>query len=296
MAECNINLVFHGVFGLILSPKQIEVVFPFFGLHEYLFGCWDHFEPWGKGSYELVGIDGISGSYPRPDFDPARIPTVYGLHQQTPENLYCGLKLPSYPQSVNFFRDYRHDDKLMPYEGVHGDSLKLNRLAGPVVLSYKAKSPDDLQLKHREKNVKFDRVRESEGGGINLHFFAEGENDLPCECDDDFEFQVGRHYFEVWNRLTGLIGGLDLRLSRIEPFVAGGLSNASVFNTGVPGLPAAQLFDLEDLYKQKHPCPKCDRTGQIGGPLDDCGKAHLIVDNRSPENSRGPSSATDRAA
>jgi hypothetical protein len=97
-------------------------------------------------------------------------------------------------------------------------------------------------------------------------------------CDPDYLYQVGMHYSESWGKLTSLISGLDLRLAKIKPFVAGGSQNPPIGN--LPhGLPSVQLRDLDELYRAKHPCRQCGNSGAFGG-VEDCPKAHVVIDNR----------------
>jgi hypothetical protein len=108
-----------------------------------------------------------------------------------------------------------------------------------------------------------------------LHFFAEGEKDLPDAGDRDRSPRVSIHYLEAWTRLTSLVAGLDVRLDQIWPFVLGH-TQPLPNDTGIPGLPKGHLADLDEL----HALSVNPESNPFGGDSD-CDKAHLIIDNRS---------------
>lgn len=277
----NVNLVFHGVFAFVLNPDTIDVVFPYFSPHEYLFGCWGDLEPLGKGDLHVVGLQGISHCRPYPDFSPDQSATVANFNETCDDNLFCTVKLKHYPSSVHLFRPYAKPlDKngvvisRFPFSGVHGQGLNPSALAGPIVFCYQATCLEDVQIVYRKKPLKFNRNPESDSETMNLHFFAEGEKDLPQEGDLDRPPQVSVHYQNAWTRLVSTIASLDIRLGQLWPFVLGHTQPLPP-KTGVPGLPPEQLADLDEIFNAvHHPGPNT-----FGGDTD-CDKAHLVVDNR----------------
>ena len=280
----NVNLVFHGVFAFVLNPKGIAVLAPYFAPHEYLFGSWGDLEPLPKGRMEIEGLNGSNGRLPNPDFSSDQSPTVHCHRQHCPDNLFCILHLQQYPTAVHYFRPYQKPKDFgtgapiprFPYIGVHGSALKPSALAGPVVFTYQAQAINDVQVKFRNKPLTFSRNLDPTGQAFNLHFFAEGEKDLPAPADRDRPFQVGVHYLEAWTRLTSLIAGLDVRLGELWPFVTGHTEPLPP-NTGIPGLPPAQLADLDEILAES---VNPGNPGNFGGDTD-CDKAHLIIDNRA---------------
>jgi hypothetical protein len=283
----NVNLVFHGVFAFVLNRDSVEVLFPFFSPHQYLFGPWHptepvkHFEPMPKGEIELSGISGIRSNKPRPDFPTHQVPAVYGHRERCDDNLFCTLKLSQYPKSVHGFREYtRPSDnsgkpiKRFPFGGIHGSGLSPSALAGPMVLCYQAKSADDVNVNFRGRTLNFERIASPDGKALNLHFFAEGENDLPAEGDMDRPAQVSVHYQEVWRRLTGMISGLDVRLAQLWPFVISSVKQPPN-DTGIEGLPKQQLAELDELSAA------VEDPDTYGGDHSDCEKAHILIDNRT---------------
>jgi hypothetical protein len=285
MSDKHINLVFHGVFAFVLTKDGIEVLCPSFAPHEYRFGCWGHLRPLGKGHCRLTGLDGVNGVTPVPDFNRNYSPTVGGFDQVNPENLFCAMKLSEYPLAVYHFRLYENPTKGSPFPfcGVHGSKLNLSTLAGPIALSYTTDSFDSVELQYSNMSVDFDAIPEPNPNKdvMNLHFFAEGEHDLPPMTDADFKYQVGIHYQEAWSRLTSLLFSLDVRLKQIAPFVEGGTPTPPA-DTNVRGLPGSQLLDLDEIYQLsllKNPTPQ-QVQGVFGGHTD-CDKAHLVIDNRA---------------
>src|SRR5215469_6750512 len=136
----NVHLVFHGVYAFILNRDDIEVFAPYFSAHEYLFGCWQDFEPLPKGTIKVEGIDGSNGNHPDPDFDHTQSPTVKGHPTQCcVDNLFCTFKV-KYPKEVRYFRPYSRPMQAprFPFIGVHGSGLNPNVLAGPLVFVYTA--------------------------------------------------------------------------------------------------------------------------------------------------------------
>lgn len=281
----NVNLVFHGVFAFVLNPEGIEVLIPYFSPHEYLFGSWGDLEPLGKGDLDIKGLIGIVGNQPNPDFSADQSPTVKGHRERDKDNLFAVLHLEHYPSAVHHFRPYEKKDikdfggaviQRFPFGGVHGAGLEPTALAGPVVFTYTAQSLDDVQVVCRNKPLKFNRTPDAKvPTTFNLHFFAEGEKDLPAPTERDRLHQVTVHYLEAWTRLTGLVAGLDVRLDQLWPFVVGHTQPLPA-DTGIPGLPPEQLADLDEILAIKED-PKSD---PFGGDSD-CDKAHLVIDNRS---------------
>jgi hypothetical protein len=277
----NVNLVFHGVFAFVLEEAKIDVLFPYYSPHEYLFGCWNDFEPLPKGDVAASGLDGIGHCRPYPDFDPGQVPTVRArLTQRCPDNLFCVLHLHHYPREVHYFRPYKLPPSAealarFPYKGVHGDSVNLTTLAGPVVFRYTAASPDAVQFVFRKKPLKFNRNPEPGFESLNIHFFGEGEGDLPPTGNLDRPSQVAVHYSGAWTNLTSTIASLDVRLDKIFPFVIG-KNPIPTDPTSLPDLPAVQLRDLDELLIP-HPAP-----GDVGSGGDtDCDFAHVVIDNRA---------------
>lgn len=272
----NVNLVFHGVFAFVLGKKRIDVLFPYFSSHDYLFGCWKDFEPLPKGHVGARGLEGINHCQPDPDFDATQLPTVAaGLTKICPNNLFCGLRLHEYPSAVYCFRPYSVPPssdhlKKFPYMGVHGDSIDISTLAGPVVLRYQTEDPGAVQFVFRDKPLKFNRHLESGFESLNIHFFAEGERDLPKSGDPDRTVQAAVHYNGVWTGLTSMIASLDVRLDKLYPFVSG--HNPIPTASTLPDLPPEQLLDLDELLPV---------TGIIIGGDTDCEFAHLVIDNRA---------------
>ena len=276
----NVNLVFHGVFAFVLDQTTLDVVFPYYSPHEYLFGCWNDFEPLPKGDISASGLDGISGCRPSPDFDPTQVPTVTsGLSQRCPDNLFCTLHLHQYPCEVHYFRPYslppsRPALSRFPYKGVHGDNINVTTLSGPIVLRYTAASPDTVQFVFRNKTLKFNRTPEAGFETLNIHFFGEGEGDLPPDDDPDRPAQVSVHYTGAWTNLTSTIASLDVRLDKIFPFV-NGKNPIPTGPTALPDLPSYELRELDELQLGR-PDP-----GTIISRGDtDCDLAHLVIDNR----------------
>jgi len=290
----NVNLVFHGVFAFVLNDGSLDVLFPYFAPHQYLFGSWHaadpmrYFEPLPKGDVKIGGLKGCTGRRPDPDFPKDLVPTVHGLRERSNDVLFCALHLKEYPLAVHAFRAYDKPNELkpggqpikrFPFGGVHGTGLEPKAMAGPMVLRYQSESADavEVQFRFREeayRPLRFDRFLEADRNTLNLHFFSEGEKDIPGPKDPDRGPQVCIHYQEIWKRLTGLIAGLDIRLDQLWPFVTGHLKKLPA-NTGVPGLPKEQLADLDEIGQLLQ-----DGADSLGGDIDDCNKAHIVVDNR----------------
>jgi hypothetical protein len=314
MSDYNINLVFHGVFAFVLNPDGINVLSPYVPAHDYLFGCWDAFQPMGKGEMQVVGLDGCKGCRPCPDFNSDLNPTVTGFTTVNHENVFCSIKLGVYPNQVKVFRKYdkpqndSHGNPLgrFPFGGVHGRGLSPSALGGPIVLVYTAKKLEALQLldDYYHMPLHFKRVFDAKTNTLNLHFFAEGIHDLPADDDDDFRYQVGIHYSDTWSRLVGTIASLDVRLDKVWPFVTG-RPYPPPDPTGVTGLPPDQLLDLDEMHQlaalraaagpDVHvPVSRLfggdgggDNEGDNGGDngggaggISDCGKGHVVIDNR----------------
>jgi hypothetical protein len=281
----NVNMVFHGVFAFILNDKTLEVLFPFFSPHEYLFGCWVQgdpmrlLQPLPKGELKISGIRGIDANKPNPDFPDDLVPAVHGQRERCSDNLFCRLDLPAYPKAVYGFRTYDRPPQngapidRFPFIGIHGDSLRPTALAGPMVLCFEADSPDAVNAMYHNKPLHFERILSPDKKAFNIHFFAEGMQDLPNPRDLDRVPQVSVHYQEVWSRLTGLVFGLDIRLGKLWPFVIGQVKPLPP-QTGVPGLSREELAELDEIHD----------IGGIGGDHSDCEKAHIIVDNRVKRN------------
>jgi hypothetical protein len=278
----NVHLVFHGVFVIVLNPEGIEVLFPYSSSHEYLFGSWNSLQPLGKGELRLTGLQAIVGNRPNPDFSSDSVPMVKHLQERQTANLFSVLKIAGYPMAVHSFRPYTKPLNFggaaiprFPYGGIHGAGLNPTSLAGPMVLSYEAESIDNIQVVNRDKPIPFQRVLEPDGSTLNLHFFAEGEQDLPPDGSRDRLPQAAIHYQQLWNLVTSLIAGLDIRLDQVWPFVDGHTDPLPP-DTGLPGLPKEQLADLDELHIKT-----LDPAAEPFGGDTDCEKAHLVVDNRA---------------
>jgi hypothetical protein len=281
----NVNLIFHGVFAIVLDDEKINVRFPYFYPHEYLLGCWNNLAPMPKGTLHLAGVNGIDGCTPDPNFSEDYSPTVAGagLTEHCDTNLFCCLKLKEYPLGVYPFREYplppAPDDceaplAHFPFKGVHGSMMTPTTMAGPIVFRYQTDDLDEVQLMYRGKPLAFTRVID-DPQTLNLHFFAEGEKDLPGDDDPDRPYQVAIHYQAAWDQLASLISTLDAGIDKMWPFVKGH-TTAPPPHTGVPGLPGGQLWDLDELFLAAH-----TSVPPAGGGDTDCDKAHIVIDNRS---------------
>jgi hypothetical protein len=278
----NVNLVFHGVFAVVLKEETIDVLFPYFSPHQYLLGCWDLLEPMPKGDMELVGVEGINDCHPNPDFSTDSSPAVSNLPARCDTNLFCSLKLNSYPSAVYPFRAYTMPLSAQgqailprfPFGGLQGRYINVSSLAGPIVFRYRTDDPDAIQLVYRGKPLKFEKLVDDPSSTINLHFFAEGEKDLPQPDDPDRLPQVSIHYAGAWSSLTSLIAGMDVQLDQLYPFIFG-KTTPPPKDTGLPGLSPFELQDLDEIYEAK-----MNPGGPVFGGDTDCDKAHLLVDNR----------------
>src|ERR1700684_3752548 len=101
----NVNLVFHGVFAFVLDNDRLEVLFPYYAPHQYLFGSWNPADPWRsfeplpKGDVKVEGLKGADHRRPNPDFPHHLMPTVHNLRERSTEMLFCTLHLKSYPKA-----------------------------------------------------------------------------------------------------------------------------------------------------------------------------------------------------
>lgn len=283
----NVNLVFHGVYAFVLNHDDIDVLIPYFAPHQYLFGSWasdqrlPDLEPLPKAFMKIEGLNGVAGCRPKYDFDPKVNVTAHNLVEESPEseNKFAALKLPVYPTSVHHFRLYQHPDgpsATFPFHGVHGSGNKLNKLAGPTVLTYSADDPDEVEIQFqildRYKPLKF--ARHIAEDTLNVHFFSEGdEHELPRGRGPERDIEAGAHFGQMWPRLTSMIAQLDITLKELSPFVLGDAPTPPQ-DTYITGLPRTQLAELDEL-------------GRIGraeevvfGGQSDCNTGHALIDNR----------------
>jgi hypothetical protein len=283
-----VHLVFHGVFAFIVRPDGIDVIAPYVDPHEFLFGSWGKLGPLPKGTMPMTNLIGVpKGGVPNPDFDRKRIPTVTGLTQVNPANVFCVVQLPALPLRVDHFRPYTKQIggitiPRFPFMGVHGDTLNPDVLTGPAVLTYETKDVNSPQLHFRNQPLVFERTLNAVTGSpgqqvLNLHFFSGGEKELPPRGDLDRPFEAAVHTREAWTRLTSVVAGLDIRISRVRPFVAGPGSPVPAGDV-LPGLPGAQLASLDELAAAK-------LHATLGGPIFagsdcDCEPIQICVDNR----------------
>ena len=214
------NVVLHGMFGLVNSKDGIEVLVPQVDEHVFKAGNWNEELRLKEGkAYKLAGVIAATKN---PGFNPAHNVIVLKKLKadKDPKKLFCSIKLPA-PNLIHALRRRPTNTAIAAKsnEKLAGQPTDFSHVR---VLTYKFKDAAALSL---GKPLQW--TPRAQDGFVNLHIFSEME--IPASP---------MHDEAAWKKIVALFPGLKLELSKNT---AGEMPPSPAEASEVPGLPGEQL-------------------------------------------------------
>lgn len=127
-----LNVLFHGLFAIVVWSDHIEVLAPDVSDHVYKAGTWLHEAPLvASQTYTLTG----AAPNPRPTLDPQNHPTFHNWRNIDNSIVWCKLTLP-FPDSISALRPVVKEDSEDFFTGTQPPSGPLEMLPFVTGLTY----------------------------------------------------------------------------------------------------------------------------------------------------------------
>jgi hypothetical protein len=198
-----LNVVLHGLMGIVVGDKYIELLIPQIEDHVFIAGDWREERRLKQGkTYILSGVDGRGEA--QKELAKGAL-TLRGFKQidDGPAKLFCRIRLP-FPDAVQHFRKLTAGETLK-FKGVAAAKLE-NTEAFSLIPVLRYGFADANQLKLGDLRW-FPQL--SESGVVNLHIFSEP---LTHEVTQHADAHTP-HLEEGFANLVALFPGLDLQVS-----------------------------------------------------------------------------------
>jgi hypothetical protein len=247
LSRINLNVLLHGLFGIVVWDSSIEVLAPVVPMHQYRAGtrvptrsgkqdC-ARLGPLIPGTtYQLMGVR--AGT--RRQFEETKnavLPGLYAINRDS-DKLHCSLLLPHPDGIFSLRRAQETPDGNGFFSGSDAIQIKTHELALVQILVYE--NVEDFEAIQLSPSVGWKPELNSDETAVNLHVFAEPPYDGGSD-PSDFDY------------LAALFPGLNLAL-RYSPYVKSDPNGKGIFPSGVVSADEASLGEgcSNQVYSLPH--------------------------------------------
>jgi hypothetical protein len=252
-----LNLVLHGLFGIVLWETAIELLVPQMDDHVFIAGTWlKERRLKQSASYLLEGVD-MSGNAQGQIPQQSLALRGFRLVDRNPEKLFCSIFLP-FPKDVR--RSRIQDAAGIKVEGKAAFSLNLSGgLSLIQVFRYPFNAIGNLTL---GPDLRW-TPQMADGNVVNFHIFAESAVDESSLASNE---PAGSHLEEAFQNMVRLFPGMDLSVS------GSGQETTPQFITDI-GLPEVEQVSLGERTVAQN-------AGEAAEPFGLHNCPPMVVDNR----------------